>query len=470
LIAPFETDTRVGVDGLFASTTFGFRDRVFLDLTVRRDKSTTLLSGNNTFVYPAASLGYVFSETFRESAPWLSYGKIRASYAEVGAGAPALSLFDSYRQNPALGNAAIAALPRTKNNPDLIPERTRSGEVGLELAFLQNRVGFEGAYYQTNTINQIIPLKISTATGYAQRYVNSGEVRNRGVELTAFVMPVRTQAVSWKISANWTRNRNEVLSLYSGVDNIVLATYQGGVSSNATEHQAFGTIRGTDYTYLNGQRVVGANGRYVQTGPNSVIADPNPKWRGGITNTVSYKGLSLNFLIDIRQGGQVFSLDRYYGLATGLQPETAGINDLGNESRAPVVRNADGTYASNSGGIVLPGVQADGTPNTVRVSNTNFGLFGYARQPNSAFVYDASFVKLREVALSFSFPKSITDRLGIVKGADFSLIGRNLWIIHKNLPDADPEEIVSSGNLGQGYQGGAYPTTRTIGANLRLSF
>ncbi|GAB3850636.1 SusC/RagA family TonB-linked outer membrane protein [Hymenobacter terrigena] len=470
LIAPTETDTRVAVDGLFASTTFGFRDRVFLDMTVRRDKTTTLLTGNNAFVYPAASLGYVFSESFRESAPWLSYGKLRVNYAEVGAGASPLYLFDSYRQNPALGNAAIAYLPRTKNNPDIVPERTRSSEAGIDLAFLENRLGLEATVYQTNTINQIIPLRISTATGYSARIVNSGEVRNRGVELTAFAVPVKTDNFNWRISANWARNRNEVLSLFNGVDNIVLATYQGGVSSNATVGQPFGSIRGTDYVYLNGQRVVGTNGQYLQTGPNNVIADPNPKWRGGLTNTITYKSVSLNFLIDMRQGGQVFSLDRYYGLATGLQPETAALNDLGNESRSPIVRNPDGTYASNSGGILQPGVKADGSPNTVRVSNTNYGLFGYARQPNAAFVYDASFVKLREVALSFNFPKSITDHLAIVKGASLSVIGRNLWIIHKNLPDADPEEIVSSGNLGQGYQGGAYPTTRTIGANLRLSF
>ncbi|UOQ52854.1 SusC/RagA family TonB-linked outer membrane protein [Hymenobacter cellulosivorans] len=470
LEAPTETQTSVGVDGIFASATLGYRDRIFLDLTARRDKSTTLRKGNNTFVYPSASLGYVFSETFRETAPWLSYGKARISYAEVGAGTSALNIYDSYRQNAALGNAAISYLPRTKNNEDLVPERTRSGEVGLELSFLENRLGIEGAFYQTNTVNQIIPLRISTATGYNARYVNSGEVRNRGVELTGYVMPVRNDNITWKLAANWTRNRNEVLSLFEGVDNIVLATYNGGVTSNAAVGEAFGVITGTDFVYLNGQKVVDEEGYYLQSSANTRIADPNPKWRGGITNTVTYKGLSLNFLIDIRKGGQVFSLDRYYGQATGLTPETADLNDLGNESRAPIVQNADGSYASNSGGVILPGVFENGQPNNVRVSNTDYGLFGYVYQPNSAFVYDASFVKLREVALSFALPKTLTTRLGFVKGADISVIGRNLWIIHKNLPDADPEESLGSGNLGQGYQVGSYPTTRTIGANLRLSF
>ena len=461
LVAPIETDVSIGVDGVFASTTFGYRDRVYLDLTVRRDKSTTLLVKNNSFVYPSASLGYVFSESFKESAPWLSYGKIRANYAEVGQGAPALSLYDFYRQSPALGAAAIATLPTTKNNQDLVPERTRSGEIGIEAAFLNSRVGGEVTYYQQNTINQIIPLRVSTASGYSARYVNSGEVRNRGIEVSAFVVPVKSENFNWRLSANWTRNRNEVLSLFNGVDNIVLGTYQGGISSNATVGQAFGSLRGSDYVYLNGQRVVKATGDYASTNSSSVIGDPNPKWRGGVTNTISYKNIALTFLIDVKQGGQVFSLDRYYGLAGGLQPETALLNDLGNPSRLPV---------ANGGGIILPGVKADGTPNTTRVENDASGYSGYGGNPNSGFVYDASYVKLREASLNFTLPKAFTTRLGFVKGVDLSIVGRNLWIIHKNLPDADPEEGLSSGNLGQGYQSGSYPTTRTLGANLRLSF
>ena len=461
LVAPIETDVSIGVDGVFASTTFGYRDRVYLDLTVRRDKSTTLLVKNNSFVYPSASLGYVFSESFKESAPWLSYGKIRANYAEVGQGAPALSLYDFYRQSPALGAAAIATLPTTKNNQDLVPERTRSGEIGIEAAFLNSRVGGEVTYYQQNTINQIIPLRVSTASGYSARYVNSGEVRNRGIEVSAFVVPVKSENFNWRLSANWTRNRNEVLSLFNGVDNIVLGTYQGGISSNATVGQAFGSLRGSDYVYLNGQRVVKATGDYASTNSSSVIGDPNPKWRGGVTNTISYKNIALTFLIDVKQGGQVFSLDRYYGLAGGLQPETALLNDLGNPSRLPV---------ANGGGIILPGVKADGTPNTTRVENDASGYYGYGGNPNAGFVYDASYVKLREASLNFTLPKAFTTRLGFVKGVDLSIVGRNLWIIHKNLPDADPEEGLSSGNLGQGYQSGSYPTTRTLGANLRLSF
>jgi len=162
----------------------------------------------------------------------------------------------------------------------------------------------------------------------------------------------------------------------------------------------------------------------------------------------------------VRQGGELFSLDLYYGLATGLYPETAGLNDLGNPSRDPV---------SAGGGIIHSGVKRDGTPNDIRVSNTNYGSYGYARNPAAGFIYDASFVKLREAILTYSLPKTLMGKLNPFKGIDVSLIGRNLWIIHKNLPYSDPEENISSGNL-QGYQGGAYPAVRTFAFNVRFRF
>ena len=196
----------------------------------------------------------------------------------------------------------------------------------------------------------------------------------------------------------------------------------------------------------------------MKTATNNVtIGNINPDWTGGVTNRFSYKGLTASFLIDVKKGGDVFSTDLYYGLATGIYPETAGPNDLGNPLRAPL---ADG------GGIIREGVTEDGKPNTLRVSATNYGAYGYRYAPDKAFVYDAGFVKLREAAIGYAFPNSMFSR-GVVKGIELSLVGRNLWIIHKNLPYADPEEGFSSGNL-QGIQTGAYPTTRTIGFNVKV--
>ncbi|PJJ47926.1 SusC/RagA family TonB-linked outer membrane protein [Hymenobacter chitinivorans] len=390
--APIEIEQRVGVDGIFASATFGYKQMVFLDLTGRRDKSTTLPTKSNTFFYPSAALGFVFSEALKEKTPWLSYGKLRGNYAEVGQGAIPLAVYDTYRQGAPFGSAPIFSVAGTKNNPDLKPERTTSSEVGIDMAFLQSRVGFDFTVYKQNTKDQIIPLNLSTATGQNSRYVNSGEVQNKGVEITAFVSPVKTDNFNWTVNLNWSKNQNKVLSLFSDLDNIVIANYQGGVTSNASVGQAFGVLRGSGFVYdANGQKVVNPATGYYQQATNAIIGDVNPKWKGGISNTVSYKSVSFNFLIDIKKGGSVFSLDRYYGLATGLTPETAGLNDLGNPSRLPI---------AEGGGVILDGVNPDGTKNTKRVSNTNFGLYGYRRNPAEAFVYDAGFVKLREAARS----------------------------------------------------------------------
>jgi hypothetical protein len=421
---------------------------------------TGFASWQNRYYYPSAALGYVFSESLKEQAPWLSYGKVRVNYAEVASGTTPQAIYDTYTKPTAFGSVPLFALPTTKNNPDLKNELTRSFEAGLESSYLNNRLGLEVTVYQQSTVDQIIPVNVPASTGYLYRYVNAGNVRNRGIEVTAFVSPVQTTDFKWTVNANWTHNENKVISLYSG-DNLVLANYQQGITSNATVGQAYGSLRGTDFIYTNGSRTVGPDGYYLVTSnANNNIGNPTPRWRGGITNTFTYKGISLNFLIDIKSGGQLYSLDRAYGLDTGLTPETAGLNDKGNPSRNSI---------ANGGGVILPGVKADGTPNDVRVENNATGLYGYEVNPNAAFVYDASFVKLREAALTFSLPATLLSKIA-VKGIDFSIVGRNLWIIHKNLPDADPEDISSSGNLGQGFQGGAYPTMRTLGANLRLRF
>jgi hypothetical protein len=234
------------------------------------------------------------------------------------------------------------------------------------------------------------------------------------------------------------------------------------VSLNAPLNQPYGQLWGQSWVIdsASGQRVVKSNGRYAFTPTASQnLGNVYPDWIGGIYNSVKYKNLALGFLIDVRQGGSVFSLDTYYGMATGIYPETATLNDLGKESRLPV---------SQGGGVIMPGVTADGKPNTIRVEN-EYGTYGYAYNPQAAFVYDASYVKLRELTLTYSLPSSLFEKGKVFKGIDVSLIGRNLWIIHKNIPYSDPEENLSAGNI-QGYQSGAYPTTRTIGANVKIKF
>jgi hypothetical protein len=461
------------VEGVFAGGTFTYQNTYTLDATIRRDRSSTLPEKNNVFYYPSVSAGFVFSQLLK--APWLSYGKLRANYAQVGGDAPLFSTGDVYERDldPNSGQEvtnfngnSLFSVPSIKNNPDLKPERTKSSEVGLEIAMLKNRIGFDVAYYNAQTVDQIIPVTVSTATGYSRRYVNSGTIKNNGVELTVFGSPIKTKDFSWDININWTKNTTKVTKLFGDVDNIILGSFQGSITLNASLNEPYGTIHGTDYIYTNGQKTVDSNGNYLITpSNNNVIGNINPDWIGGISNKFTYKGFSLGALIDIRQGGSVFSTDMYYALAGGLYEETAEGN-----IREPL---------AEGGGIVREGVTADGKPNTIKVSINDADLGGFASSygayesyisaPDRRFVYDASYVKLREVTLGYSLPAKLFNGSNFIKGIDVALVGRNLAILHKNLPYADPEDSFSAGNL-QGIQTGTYPAVRSAGFNVKVKF
>ncbi|MDX5419241.1 MAG: SusC/RagA family TonB-linked outer membrane protein [Hymenobacteraceae bacterium] len=475
-VSPIEPPTedfwRRGVDGIFANANFGYKEMLFLELSARRDKSTTLPESDNSYFYPAIAANYVFTEMMDMS--WLSLGKVRVNYAEVGNDAPPLSLLDVYTKPTGFGSIPLFSLPNTRNNNELKPERQKSFETGLEAEFFNSLFGFDFTWYKSNTEDQIIPVTTSAASGYTSRFVNAGEVENKGFEISAFVTPFQTADWTWTMNLNFSRNRNEVLSLYGEGENEVLnlpiASFQGGVSLNAAVGEPYGVIRGNDFVYTNGQRTVNSDGYYMLSDrADVIIGDPNPDWLGGFNNSLTFRGITLAFLIDVRRGGDIFSLDQWYGEATGLYPESAGLNAKGNPSRLPV---------SEGGGILLEGVKEDGSPNDIYAENQDGNgqtPFGYAANfydgaPRAWYVYDGSFVKLREVALTFALPQTLLENVGFIKGAELQLIGRNLWIIHKNMKYSDPEEGLSSGNAARGYQSGAYPAMRNFGFNVRLNF
>lgn len=463
-LSPIENESRIAVLGMFGQVSFGYKNMAYLDATLRRDKSSTLPTENSAYLYPSVSGNFIFSQIL--DADWLSFGKVRANYAEVGNDAPFASINDTYAKPSPFGSTTLFSVPSTKNNSQLKPERTRSLEAGIEMMFKDNRIGLDFAVYKNNTIDQILPVSISTATGYSTKYVNSGEIENKGIELSLFATPVKTADFSWDLILNWAKNTNKVLSLYEGVDNLQLGSFQGGISINATVGEPYGVIQGTDFVIddATGKKVINSSGYHdgyykISSTSDNVIGNINPDWNAGLTNRFNYKDFSLSFLLDYQKGGSVFSLDQWYGQGTGLYANTVFTNDLGNPVRNTL---ADG------GGVILDGVKEDGTPNDQRVRGDNYALFGWARNPNSMFVYDASYLKLRELVLTYKLPKKMIGD-SFIRGASISFVGSNLWIIFKNLPDADPESGVSSGNL-QGWQSGVLPTTRNFGINVNLQF
>ncbi len=490
ILAPEELLTEIGVNGVFAGFSLGYRNFIFLDGTIRRDQSSTLPEENNDYYYPSVSGSFIFSNVIPKNS-WLDLGKFRLGYAQVGNSAPWGSIKDTYSQNTSFGGTALFSVPNTKNNTELKPELTSSIEFGLEMKFFQSRLGFDLAWYQKNTVDQIIPVAVSTATGYSSKYVNAGEMENKGVELMLFGTPAKSGDFQWDVTVNWAKNVNEVISLEGDLQNLQIASLQGGVTINARVGEPYGTIQGKDYVYdeATGKRQILGNGFYKVTSTSDIVlGNVNPDWTGGLNNRFSYKNWAFSFLIDWQQGGSLFSLDQYYGLATGLYEETVFTNDLGNSVRDDVtmIKDANGnstyTYENTSGGVVLDGVYAPGTilkingvdtdvsgqQNFTRAPGNDYRLQGYSRNPNKTFVYDATYIKLREAVLTYSIPKSVLSK-SFFNGVSFSLVGSNLWIISKDLPHADPEASQSSGNI-QGWQSGVMPTTRNVGFTVNLQF
>ena len=459
---PLEASNLSGVNSVFGSVSFGYKGFLYLDGTVRRDDFSTLPKGNSAINTYGVSGGFVFSSLVNQE--WLSFGKLRGSYAENPQGNIAVhSLENTYTKYDPFGNNQLYALPTTLNNPNLSPVKTKTQEVGLELQFLDRRLGLDASLYKSLSSDQIFDVSYSTATGASKKFINSGSVENKGVELVLNATIVKSKDFTWDMFINWSKNENTVVELTSGIENLLLASYQGGITVNAAVGEPYGSIKGTDYTYLNGEKVVGTNGFYVlNTATTNVIGNVTPDWMGGVRNSFTYKNWTLGFLIDMQKGGDIWSLDQSYGQATGVYKETGGLNDLGYPMRNTL---------ANGGGVIHPGVQADGSPNTIRTANPQeYGnIVGYRRGPNSAYIYDAGFIKLREANITFNMPDKYVEKMNLT-AMKISLVGSNLWIIDKSLPYADPESGLSAGNLANAYSVGSLPTTRNIGANVTIKF
>lgn len=443
------------VASIFGSGSFGFRNTYFVDLSLRGDQSSTLPKDNNIYLYPAVSASVVFSELFGiENSEKISFGKLRLGWAQVGNDTDPYRLKQTYsvdNRGSFAGNPMYYN-PNTLNYENLSPEKTTSYEVGLDMRFFNERVGFDVTYYNNISTDQIIDLPTTVASGFTRQLINAGKMLNRGVELAINTTPVITESgFTWDLGFNYAKNYNELQELAPGIDNLRLANAPFAVTVNATVGETYGQIKGRTYKYSDsGQKLVTDNGLYAKSDIVN-LGSTLPDWTGGITNSFQYKGITLRFLIDMRFGGKIFSTTNMFGKYAGMLEETEN-----HEVRA--------------NGIIVDGVKESdpSQANDVRISAIEHYQLNYGFTINSEDVYDASFVKLKEVAISYRLPTTWTEKIGSY-GATFSVTGRNLWIIHSNVPHLDPDFANNSGNV-QGIEGGAVPTTRSLGVNLKIDF
>ncbi len=451
----------------FANANIGFKDFLYLDLSYRFDINSTLPVGKNLYNYYSLSGSFIFSE-FIPKNKVLTFGKLRVGYASAGNGTTPYNLNNTYITNPSYGNNGLATVPNALNNSNLKPEIKNSFETGLDLKFLDNKLGLDVTYYNEVTTNQIFNVAASAATGYTSRWINAGKVLNHGVEATVYYNPIKTKDFNWDLGINFAKNYNTVLALAEGTDNIRLASLFG-VSLEARIGETYGTFYGYDYVRdaNNNKLVNSANGRYVRTDEvvalGSVLAD----FTGGVSNTFTWKGISLYVSIDFQGGGKIFSLSNQWGKNSGILEETV------------METTINGTTANiREQGIIVDGVAAtqdadgnwvsDGTANSTVIGAQSHFFYNQGYVLNAADIYDASFVKLREMRLSYAFPKSVFAKTPF-RSVRLSIVGRNIAILHKNVPNIDPEAGVSSGNI-QGFEGGQLPTERSVGFNLSLKF
>jgi TonB-linked SusC/RagA family outer membrane protein len=441
------------VNSLFGSASVGFRDMLYVDGTYRVDWDSTLPEENNKYGYASVSASFIASELL--DLPWMDNLKVRANYGETGMGTTPYQVFNVYSiGDPFNGNPTFTNQARLSNQ-FLLPEMTKEVEVGLEGAFYRNRVGFDFSYYNRNTENQIVPIEVSGAGGYTSRMINAGKINNEGIEILAYGSPVRTNDYSWEVSVNFAKNKNTVLDLpeeLGGKIQLMGAPF-GGALLTAVEDATFQELIVYNYKFDNeGNKIIGPNGMYLR-GELESVGSVLPDYTAGVRNAFRYKNIDASALIDISQGGKYYSLTHMWSMYSGMAAETATPTSNGNTIRED--------------GLVLEGVTEDGQPNTTNIAAQAYSFrhyHGYGT-PSATSVFDASYIKLREVTLGYTFPQLFD----VLQSVRLSLYGRNLAVWGLDNKGIDPETVVGgSGNI-QGLEGGIIPATRSFGFNLRVN-
>lgn len=453
---------KLRVNSVLGSVSLGFWNFLYLDAAARNDWSSTLPADNRSYFYPSVNASVVISEKVK--IPGINYLKVRGGYAQAGKDTDPYRLLPVFAPNTPWGGVPSFTIPGSLPNNQLKPERANSIEAGLEVQAFNSRVRLDVTYYNTDNVDQIIPLNVSSTTGFTSRFANAGTINNNGIEIQLGLTPIKTKDFRWDIDLNWAKNNSEVKDLPEGVTEITLNT-NWGVRLVAREGEPYGTLVGRRIKRApDGQMIVnGTTGRPIweadATGniENWNLGTITPDWVGGIRNTISWKGLSLSALIDMRQGSDLFSMTYIFGRYAGVLEESL-------EGRNTLDEVVNGY---NFGGVVDNG---DGTfsPNTVKMSAEAWNADFYGRRHDRG-VFDASFIKLREVNLGYDLPKGWFQN-SFIGSLRISAYGRNLALLKSNVPHVDPETAFDNSNAMQGIEFGQLPSARTMGLTLNATF
>ena len=443
-------DSRRQLQSVFGTAQVGYQDKVFLDLTARNDWASTLAYTSHEksgFFYPSAGLSFLIDKWI-QLPEWISFAKLRGTYSKVGNDIP------QFITNSVSHITAGGELQANDAAPfkEMEPEMTHSVEVGTEWRFFQSRLGFNLTYYRTNTHNQFFKLPALAGDMYAYRYVNAGDIQNRGWELTVDATPVLTPDFTWKTSLNFSSNRNKIKELHEELKELVYgpSSFSSSYAMKLVKGGSIGEIYGKAFVRdVEGNIVYQTEGDHkglpaVEGEGNTIkVGNANPRFIMGWNHTFSYKGFSLYFLLDWRYGGKILS-------------QTQAEMDLYGVSQVTAL-------ARDRGYVTLEGQQID------NVKGFYKNIVGGRAGVTEYYMYDATNLRLREVSLNYTFPKKWMQKTKVLKDLQLAFVARNLCFLYKKAP-FDPDLVLSTGNDNQGIEVFGMPTTRSLGFTVKCEF
>ncbi|WP_177761201.1 SusC/RagA family TonB-linked outer membrane protein [Flavobacterium sp. I3-2] len=440
------------VNSMYALGSFSYKNQIFLDLTARNDWSSTLPAKNNSYFYPSANLSVIMSDIINMPL-FIDFAKIRGSWAQVGNDSNPY-LVSKYYNNSDF--AASAVVDTNLFNSDLKPELTTSFEVGADMRFLHDRIGFDFSYYNTVSENQIIRVPVDYATGYTSKYINAGKVLNRGIEVTLHATPLKSPDFEWKTTFTYSKNHNEILELAAGVEGGDEQTLSssgtvsiiGKVGGSTGDMYGYGFVRNDEGKIIYNE----TTGLPVRPDEVQKIGNAYADWKGGWTNNFKYKNFTLGVTIDGSFGGTLYSQSYHKMMEHGKLNGSLPGREEGFIIGDGVIQNADGSFSPNTTKVDVPGYYSE-----------------YYRRANvEANSFDATYVKLREISFTYTFPKSFLEKTKL-KGLSLSIYGRNLYT-WSDFPIYDPETAALNGaNMVPGVEMGQMPSPATYGFNLKVS-
>lgn len=483
---------------VYGTASIGYKDFIYVDVTGRNDWSSALPSDNRSYFYSSYGVSFVLTELVK-SIPkdWLSYAKIRGSYAKVGNDTGFDQLLNGFSYNTSyLGDMAWFESENKRKTNSLKPESTTSFETGLDLRFLKDRASLSFTYYNKNTKNQILTSTINGVSGYGEALFNAGEVKNWGYEVTLGVVPFRNKDWEWKVDINWAKNNSEVVSLANGMDYMTLTTVQNSVELRIVKGEPLVSLycREPWKTNDEGQVLVGANGRPL-SGEAKFLASVEPKWTGSIRTSLRWKDLTFSAMLDIRMGGHVWSETAFQSsrnaqsimslggrtehlfsdliLNEGDQTGCLGILD---PKYVPNGKNNIYMDASRPKGMNIPGAVYDssvpglaGQPCQAWIKPIDYWTNDSGKN-GELYLYDASYVKLKEISLGYNIPKNWLRKIGFIQSMRVSAVGRNVAILHQKTPKGIDPEATSSMGIQQGLERGFNLPTSSYGFDFKITF